>query len=49
MSIVMFNIILAAFGPFATPFGETDIVGEVWEPFSDKFHLGTDHIGRGHF
>ncbi|WDP93268.1 MAG: ABC transporter permease [Desulfobacter sp.] len=49
MCIVAFNIIVAVFAPFAAPFGETDIVGEVWEPFSTQFYLGTDHIGRDLF
>ncbi|WP_022669418.1 ABC transporter permease [Desulfospira joergensenii] len=44
--IVLFNILIAIFAPLIAPYGETSVVGDVWEVFSDKFYLGTDHIGR---
>jgi len=47
--IVVFNILMALFAPLVAPFTETQVVGEVWEPFSDKFFMGTDHLGRDLF
>ncbi|HHB81603.1 MAG TPA: ABC transporter permease, partial [Aliiroseovarius sp.] len=37
---------IAIFAPFIAPYGMTEIVGDVWEPSSGKFWLGTDSIGR---
>lgn len=37
---------IAIFAPFIAPYGQAEIVGDVWEPSSDKFWLGTDNIGR---
>ncbi|MVO17865.1 ABC transporter permease [Parasedimentitalea huanghaiensis] len=36
----------ALFAPLIAPFGVGEIVGDVWEPMSSKFLLGTDGIGR---
>jgi peptide/nickel transport system permease protein len=36
----------AIFAPWIAPYGMAEIVGDVWEPASDKFVLGTDNIGR---
>lgn len=36
----------AIFAPWIAPYGLTEIVGDVWEPMSSKFWLGTDNIGR---
>lgn len=49
MGIVILNILVAVFAPLIAPYGETSIVGDVWETFSGKFYLGTDHIGRDLF
>lgn len=49
MVIVFFNILIALFAPLIAPYGETNVVGDVWEAFSDKCYLGTDHIGRDLF
>jgi peptide/nickel transport system permease protein len=46
MCMILFIIILASFAPFIAPYAETAIVGDVWEPFSSNFYLGTDHLGR---
>ena len=46
MGIILFNIFIALFAPLIAPYGETSVVGEVWEGVSDQFYLGTDHIGR---
>ncbi|MBK0326875.1 ABC transporter permease [Rhodobacteraceae bacterium F11138] len=36
----------AVFAPLLAPYGMAEIVGDVWEPASDQFLLGTDNIGR---
>ncbi|MEP5121627.1 ABC transporter permease [Sulfitobacter pontiacus] len=39
--------IMAVFAPWLAPYGMAEIVGDVWEPSSSEFLLGTDSIGRG--
>ena len=39
-------LILALAAPLLAPYGETQIVGDIWEPFSSTFLLGTDSLGR---
>ena len=46
MGMVLLNILVAIFAPLITPYGETSVVGDVWESFSTTYYLGTDHIGR---
>ena len=36
----------AMFAPWVAPYGPDEIVGNVWEPISSQFWLGTDQIGR---
>jgi len=36
----------AIFAPFIAPLGMAAVVGDVWEPSSSGFLLGTDSIGR---
>lgn len=36
----------AIFAPWIAPYGLTEIVGDVWEPISTTFWLGTDNLGR---
>ncbi|MEP2919335.1 ABC transporter permease [Sulfitobacter sp.] len=36
----------AVFAPFIAPYGMAEVVGDVWEPSSSEFLLGTDSIGR---
>ena len=38
--------IIAVFAPFLAPYGMAEVVGDVWEPSSSDFWLGTDNIGR---
>jgi peptide/nickel transport system permease protein len=45
-AIVVLNIVAGAFAPLIAPYGETQIVGDVWEPLSRSFLMGTDHLGR---
>lgn len=39
-------VICAAFAPLLAPFGNGEIVGDVWEPMSSSHWLGTDNLGR---
>jgi peptide/nickel transport system permease protein len=39
-------LLTAIFAPLIAPYGLGEIVGDVWEPMSDKFWLGTDNLGR---
>lgn len=43
---VLVFLIAAVFADLLAPYGERDIVGDVWEPSSAKFLLGTDNLGR---
>ncbi|WP_233152827.1 ABC transporter permease [Motiliproteus sp. MSK22-1] len=36
----------AIFAPWVAPYGPDEVVGDVWEPISAQFWLGTDQIGR---
>jgi len=49
MGIVILNLLVALFAPLIAPYGETSVVGDVWENSSAKFYLGTDHLGRDLF
>jgi peptide/nickel transport system permease protein len=46
IAIVLFYAAMAMLGPLLAPYGEADAVGDVWEPFSAAFPLGTDSLGR---
>jgi peptide/nickel transport system permease protein len=46
MVIVFLNIFAALFVPIIAPYGETEIVSDVWMEMSSDHLLGTDHIGR---
>ena len=36
----------AIFAPWLAPYGQSQIVGDVWEPLFGEFFFGTDQIGR---
>ena len=38
--------LMAVFAPWIAPYGMAEVVGDVWEPSSSEFLLGTDSIGR---
>jgi len=44
--IVAFFTLCAIFAPWLAPYGESEIVGDVWEPIGGEFLFGTDQIGR---
>ena len=49
MAMIFLILIFAIFAPAIAPYEETTVVGDVWEDFSSKYYLGTDHIGRDLF
>lgn len=46
MLIVLLYVVLALFAPVLAPFGEREIVGQQYMPWSSEFLLGTDNLGR---
>ena len=49
LAMVLINVLAAIFAPIITPYGETEIVSDVWMPSSSENYLGTDHLGRDMF
>ncbi|MGY2175105.1 ABC transporter permease [Pseudomonas azotoformans] len=47
--IILLYIAVAVFAPLLVPYGETQVVGEGFAPWSGKFLLGTDNLGRDMF
>lgn len=46
LTIMLLYLVVAIFAPMMAPYRETEIVGEVWEPFGGATLLGTDQLGR---
>jgi len=46
LAIVLLNLLAALAGPWLAPFGETEVVADVWQPASATHWLGTDNLGR---
>ena len=44
--VIAAYIFVALFAPWIAPFGESEIVGKKFQPWSEQFLLGTDHLGR---
>ena len=44
--VVVAYVVVAVFAPVLAPFGESEIVGSEYEPWSEDFLLGTDNLGR---
>ena len=49
MIVIVFYALVALFAPMIAPFGEPQIVGSPYEPWSSKYLLGTDQLGRDMF
>lgn len=49
MAMVLITLGAAVLAPIIAPYGETDIVGDVWMSASSEHLLGTDNIGRDIF
>jgi len=47
--IIVVNIFAGVLAPVISPYGETEIVGAEYEPWSEQFILGTDNLGRDVF
>lgn len=45
-AVVVLFLLGGIFAPLLAPYGESDLPGEVWEPASSRFLLGTDNLGR---
>lgn len=39
-------LLCAIFAPWIAPYGNGQVVGDVWEPMSSTYLLGTDNLGR---
>ncbi|MGJ7041249.1 peptide/nickel transport system permease protein [Shinella sp. BE166] len=46
---IALSIFCAVFAPLIAPYGESQIVGSVWEPMGGAYLLGTDNLGRDLF
>jgi len=44
--LIVIYVVVALFAPVVAPFGEREIVGSEYEPWSSQFLLGTDNLGR---
>ncbi len=47
--IIVVYVFVAIFAPLIAPFGESEIVGRKYLPWSNEFLLGTDNLGRDMF
>jgi len=44
--VIVFYLFVAIFAPMIAPYGESQVVGDQYEVWSDKFVFGTDQLGR---
>jgi peptide/nickel transport system permease protein len=44
--VVLIYVVAAVFAPWIAPYGETEVVGAQYLPWSDQYLLGTDNLGR---
>ena len=49
LAIVIINFAACIFAPVIAPYGETQIIGDVWQSPSSTHLLGTDQLGRDIF
>lgn len=47
--VILLYVMIAATAPIIAPYGETEVVGSEYEPWSEAFLLGTDNLGRDMF
>ncbi|MGF6393416.1 ABC transporter permease [Pseudomonas plecoglossicida] len=47
--VIVAYIVVGLFAPLLAPYGETQVVGEGFAPWSPEFLLGTDNLGRDMF
>lgn len=46
LAVVVLYVVLSLFAPVIAPYSETQIVGPPYAPWSSKFLVGTDNLGR---
>ncbi len=46
LTLTVLYFLMAIFAPWIAPYGLAEVVGDVWEPASSEYLLGTDSIGR---
>ena len=44
--VILVYVVTAIFAPWLAPYGESEIVGGVFEEWNEQFPLGTDNLGR---
>ncbi len=49
IAIVTVNLLAALLAPVLAPYGQAELVGDVWAPPSAQFWLGLDNLGRDMF
>ncbi|WP_026077725.1 ABC transporter permease [Pseudomonas sp. PAMC 26793] len=47
--VIVLHVLVALFAPVLAPYGETQVVGDGFAPWSGQFLLGTDNLGRDMF
>lgn len=47
--VILINLAAIILAPYLAPYGETELVGDVWAPMSSEHILGTDQLGRDMF
>ena len=46
VGIICLNLGVCLLAPIIAPYNESAVVGDVWQSWSKRFPLGTDHLGR---
>ena len=46
MAGILLAFICAIFAPWIAPYGETEVVGNVWQPADAQYFFGLDNLGR---
>ena len=49
IAMVLINLAAVILAPVVSPYGETEVVGDIWLPSSSDHLLETDHLGRDMF
>ncbi|MCF3641917.1 ABC transporter permease [Rhizobium sp. TRM95111] len=49
MAGIAIAIVCALFAPLIAPYGESEIVGSIWQPMGGDYLFGTDNLGRDLF
>ncbi|PSM16364.1 ABC transporter permease [Nitratireductor sp. StC3] len=49
LAVIAVYVIVAVFAPLIAPYGESEVVGAQFSPWSNAFPLGTDNLGRDTF